>query len=88
MEQQFSLKPLLLISLLLLTFNLFAYSQQLNQPAYVCYPCGGHCDTLQFDSPGKCTHCSMELIEKSTLEHMSNNEKAKIKRYVEIIPKY
>jgi transcriptional regulator GlxA family with amidase domain len=30
---------------------------------YVCGPCNGSCDYLQFDKPGKCPHCGMELIK-------------------------
>lgn len=35
---------------------------------YICTPCGGDCDTLQFNSSGVCTHCAMELVEKSVLD--------------------
>jgi transcriptional regulator GlxA family with amidase domain len=30
---------------------------------YVCGPCNGDCDKLQFDKPGKCPHCGMELVK-------------------------
>lgn len=35
---------------------------------YICAPCGGSCDTLTFDKPGKCPHCSMVLVSKSHAE--------------------
>lgn len=34
-------------------------------PVYVCTPCGLDCDKLEFDKPGKCPSCGMDLIEKS-----------------------
>lgn len=36
---------------------------------FVCAPCSGSCDTLTFEKPGKCPHCSMTLINKSDIEH-------------------
>jgi transcriptional regulator GlxA family with amidase domain/DNA-directed RNA polymerase subunit RPC12/RpoP len=30
---------------------------------YVCGPCNGSCDELQFDKPGVCPHCKMELVK-------------------------
>jgi rhodanese-related sulfurtransferase/DNA-directed RNA polymerase subunit RPC12/RpoP len=34
---------------------------------YVCVPCGSSCDTILHKSGGKCEHCQMELVEKSTI---------------------
>ena len=35
---------------------------------FVCAPCSGSCDTLTFEKPGKCPHCSMTLINISDIE--------------------
>jgi rhodanese-related sulfurtransferase len=36
---------------------------------YSCLPCGSTCDTAVYDKPGTCTHCKMELVDKSTIVH-------------------
>ncbi|WP_428328259.1 DJ-1/PfpI family protein [Mucilaginibacter sp.] len=38
-------------------------SVQTDSIVYVCGPCGGSCDNLQFDKPGICPHCNMQLIK-------------------------
>ena len=40
-----------------------------SQQLYVCLPCGSDCDTAQYKNSGTCTHCSMELVKKSTITH-------------------
>ena len=40
-----------------------------NQEIYVCLPCGSACDTAQYKKSGTCSHCSMELVKKSTITH-------------------
>lgn len=37
-----------------------------NNLQYACIPCGHSCDTLEYNKPGNCTSCSMELVEKNT----------------------
>jgi transcriptional regulator GlxA family with amidase domain len=51
---------------------LFAATELYAQPAakedsmvYVCPPCNGSCDNLQFDKPGICPHCGMALVKIS-----------------------
>ena len=34
---------------------------------YQCLPCGQDCDTEVYTKPGKCVHCHMELVKKSTV---------------------
>jgi rhodanese-related sulfurtransferase/DNA-directed RNA polymerase subunit RPC12/RpoP len=34
---------------------------------YVCMPCGSDCDTITHTGPGTCSHCQMQLVEKSTV---------------------
>jgi rhodanese-related sulfurtransferase len=37
------------------------------QTQYVCSPCDIDCDTQVYDAPGMCSHCGMELVDKSTV---------------------
>ncbi len=49
--------------------NPFAQKKILKEKqTFVCAPCGGSCDALTFDEAGKCPHCGMTLIDKSTLK--------------------
>jgi rhodanese-related sulfurtransferase/DNA-directed RNA polymerase subunit RPC12/RpoP len=34
---------------------------------YQCLPCGNECDNTSYDQAGKCPHCQMELVRKSTI---------------------
>jgi len=43
-------------------------NNKIGKESFICAPCGGSCDSLTFDKPGKCPHCSMELISKSQTE--------------------
>jgi rhodanese-related sulfurtransferase/DNA-directed RNA polymerase subunit RPC12/RpoP len=36
---------------------------------YSCMPCGSSCDSTIYSEPGTCTHCSMALVDKSTIIH-------------------
>ena len=36
---------------------------------YACTPCGSGCDTIVYAKPGKCSHCNMVLVDKSTIVH-------------------
>ena len=42
--------------------------EQKVKDSFVCSPCGGSCDTMEFDKAGKCPHCGMTLIRKSSLK--------------------
>jgi transcriptional regulator GlxA family with amidase domain len=42
---------------------------------YYCMPCNNPCDTIAFDSPGKCPHCNMELWKQTEEEHRNNTRK-------------
>ena len=37
------------------------------QEEYVCTPCGSDCDKEVHKDPGKCSHCNMPLVKKSTI---------------------
>ena len=34
---------------------------------YVCPPCSMECDTVEYKTAGKCSHCGMDLIEKKQI---------------------
>jgi rhodanese-related sulfurtransferase/DNA-directed RNA polymerase subunit RPC12/RpoP len=34
---------------------------------YKCLPCGQQCDNATYDKPGKCSHCTMDLVKASTI---------------------
>ena len=40
-----------------------------NEVVYACLPCGAGCDTAVYHKPGSCSHCNMELVDKSTIIH-------------------
>lgn len=54
-----------IINLALLLLFLSCKNQAQN---YVCTPCDLSCDTLIFETSGKCPHCSMQLIAESELK--------------------
>ncbi|TWI95964.1 DJ-1/PfpI family protein [Mucilaginibacter frigoritolerans] len=62
------MKKFYFIVLLLLIGTSTTFSQT-TAPAdsmvYVCPPCNGSCDQLQFDKPGVCPHCGMALVKMS-----------------------
>lgn len=60
-------KKLFFIASPILIF-VFCFSLTANaQTEYVCTPCDIDCDTQVYDAPGVCSHCGMELIDKSTV---------------------
>src|SRR5687768_9451970 len=34
---------------------------------FVCMPCGRDCDKQSYSQKGNCSHCNMQLVEKSTV---------------------
>ena len=55
------------------------------QETYQCIPCGYDCDKESFDKPGKCGHCKMELVKKSTVSFKSI-EPTEICKYLKAHP--
>ncbi|MGZ3874062.1 MAG: DJ-1/PfpI family protein [Mucilaginibacter sp.] len=58
------MKKIYLILLLAIIGSAALYAQPAagdDQIIYVCGPCNGSCDELQFDKPGVCPHCGMTL---------------------------
>lgn len=49
--------------------------------SYQCMPCGRDCDNDVYDKPGKCPHCQMDLVEKSTV-HFKTIESSMLCQYV------
>ena len=49
--------------------------------SYQCMPCGLDCDNDVYDKPGKCPHCQMELVEKSTV-HFKTIEPSMLCQYL------
>jgi len=62
------MKRVYFIFLLFLALGKSAFAQTTTSKdsiVYVCQPCGGGCDELQFDKPGICPHCGMALVKMS-----------------------
>lgn len=55
---------------LIILFSVFNTVTAQNKP-YACIPCGYDCDKEQFDKPGECPHCKMELVPRSTIRFKS-----------------
>jgi transcriptional regulator GlxA family with amidase domain len=50
---------------------------------FICGPCGGSCDELIFEKPGKCPHCGMKLIENSNLNASQKQKEISICFYLQ-----
>ncbi len=46
-----------------------AAEEGVGEELFVCLPCGSGCDTIQYKTTGTCSHCSMELVKRSTVIH-------------------
>ena len=45
----------------------FAQTPKELNAVYQCFPCGADCDSITYTKPGKCEHCQMDLVKKSTV---------------------
>lgn len=62
------MKTFAIFALMLVSYGLFAQTaNQASATIYACTPCGHDCDHDQYTSPGKCPHCGMPLVKKSTI---------------------
>lgn len=52
---------------------------------YQCIPCGYDCDNKVYNNPGKCPHCQMQLVKKSTV-NFKNIQPSEICRYIDNHP--
>ncbi|MDY8137314.1 DJ-1/PfpI family protein [Aquimarina sp. 2201CG5-10] len=78
------MKTPITVVLLLISISLIAQSSKKPDDIYVCVPCNNNCDTLEFDRPGTCTHCDMQLItKKERNEKYKNVGKKKIAFYLQ-----
>ncbi|MGZ8538597.1 MAG: rhodanese-like domain-containing protein, partial [Flavisolibacter sp.] len=50
-----------------------------------CLPCGSDCDDSTYTKPGKCQHCQMDLVKKSTVV-FKNIPASDICNYIESNP--
>jgi transcriptional regulator GlxA family with amidase domain len=69
----------ILITLLIPLFSLSCESQvqQLvasDEVAWYCKPCSSACDKIAFEKAGKCTHCGMDLLQRSASEQLDELE--------------
>ncbi|TMI91605.1 MAG: rhodanese-like domain-containing protein [Bacteroidetes bacterium] len=62
---------LLIISILVISLYSFSNKSTAKSMAivYTCLPCGADCDSAVYDKPGTCSHCNMNLVDKSTIVH-------------------
>ena len=62
---------LLITSVFVISLYSFSNKNKKNSIAivYTCTPCGSGCDSAVYDKPGTCSHCSMKLVDKSTIVH-------------------
>ena len=50
--------------IVLLVSGYTAFGQDAENGVYICPPCGCQSDSRQFDEPGNCPSCSMDLVNK------------------------
>ena len=55
------------------------------QDSYQCIPCGADCDKDTYSAEGKCPHCNMKLVKKSTI-HFKTIQPSEICEYVKSHP--
>ena len=60
---------LCILAVLLIVFNSWKPMSGNKKIDYACTPCGSGCDTIVYANPGKCSHCNMSLVDKSTIVH-------------------
>ena len=65
--------------------KLEAYKLSLSQEEYQCTPCGSECDNEVYQGPGKCNHCGMQLVKKSTV-HFKTIQPVDLCKYIEKNP--
>jgi rhodanese-related sulfurtransferase/DNA-directed RNA polymerase subunit RPC12/RpoP len=60
-------KIFLLNSILLVAISFSVAAAGSIADQYKCLPCGQECDKATYDKPGKCAHCTMELVKASSI---------------------
>ncbi|MGZ5191188.1 MAG: rhodanese-like domain-containing protein [Flavisolibacter sp.] len=76
-----------LIAFFILAFSPAVIAQTTNEANkdYQCLPCGSDCDDSTYTKPGKCQHCQMDLVKKSTVV-FKNIPASDICNYIESNP--
>lgn len=71
--------------ILFLSIQVNAQTGKIDNELYQCLPCGADCDDSSYTKPGKCDHCQMDLVKKSTVV-FKNIPAADICSYIESHP--
>jgi rhodanese-related sulfurtransferase len=61
----------LFLTLIFLQLCTIILAQTKQSEVFVCIPCGNGCDSHEYTSGGKCEHCNMDLVLKSSIKHKS-----------------
>lgn len=76
MKTLFSISVIFFCSSLIITAcanagenNTATVNSAVTDTVYTCLPCGSSCDTATYKSPGMCSHCHMQLVDKKTITH-------------------
>jgi rhodanese-related sulfurtransferase len=81
-------KSSLFCTLLILSLQFHAHAQTGVKPhaiVYSCLPCGRSCDTITSKTPGLCSICHMQLVDRSTI-HFKSISPAQISQYLKKHP--
>ncbi len=68
-NKNIAMKKLIVLSTAASLFFLSFTVLEKNKIDYVCTPCGADCDKEIHNEPGKCSHCNMALVDKTTIVH-------------------
>jgi len=77
------MKKLTIVIMCLIQISAMAQQSITSTANYVCPPCNSSCDDLEFDKPGKCNHCNMELITKNQLKNYTKTKEMTIAFYLQ-----
>lgn len=77
------MKHTILLIFLFLAQITFAQTDLEVDTIYVCPPCNSNCDALEFNKPGTCHHCNMELISKTELDTFRESQNKSIAFYLQ-----
>ena len=65
------MKATIFVFVLSLYTATFGIAQSKQSDPFVCIPCGNACDQDEHNEGGKCPHCNMDLVRKSSIKHKS-----------------
>ena len=58
-------------SILMMVLLAMSYCSHAQGGEYQCMPCGNDCDKEAYSEAGKCPHCGMDLVKRSTVNFRS-----------------